>query len=551
MEMNYDEATLRQLEEELDTKIYPGTEIMTDVGTHHFVKSSGSSDRVLVPQPSNDPRDPLNWNKYWKFSAMSLATAVSFSQGLGPLALGPMFPDLMKSFNASLADVVQFTGVCILILGFSNFFWVPVQATFGRRPVLIFSTLICCVSNIWRAKATTYGSYMGACILNGFGAGPAESAQPEIVADIMFLHERGAYNTLYFTAYFGSLMIGPIIAGAMAQHVGWRSFFWFNVGLLGTVFVLLVFFFPETKWHRAHPNELKNSQEASVGVVNESNANESDLEKPTQVTQENLTHEETVERDPYLGRGSPSKRQFHIYQLDGNWIKTLLLNFWIPWKLHLYPIVEFAAFIVSWGASCYLTINLTQSQAFAGPPYNFSSQTIGFFNFAVWIGALIGMVTNGPLSDWISMRATKRNRGIREPEMRLPAMIPYLIISILGNFIVAFGSEYKWDWRVIVIVGYTCAGIQVVALPAIASTYAVDSYKPVAGSIFVTVTVNKNLWGYGFSKFITPWTEEAGYVPPIMLNMCLMVLWCSFGAVFYFFGKRCRKWTAKSDVHTM
>ncbi|GAD92932.1 MFS transporter [Paecilomyces variotii No. 5] len=551
MEMNYDEATLRQLEEELDTKIYPGTEIMTDVGTHHFVKSSKSSDRVLVPQPSNDPHDPLNWNKYWKFSAMSLATAVSFSQGLGPLALAPMFPQLMESFNASLADVVQFTGVCILVLGFSNFFWVPMQATFGRRPVLIFSTLICCVSNIWRAKAMTYGSYMGACVLNGFGAGPAESAQPEIIADIMFLHERGAYNTLYFTFYFGSLMIGPIIAGAMAQHVGWRSFFWFNVGLLGAVFVLLVLFFPETKWHRAHPNELKQSQENSISVVNEMNTNESDLEKPTQVRQENLTREETMERDPWLGRGTPSKRQFNIYQFHENWIKTLLLNFWIPWKLHLYPIVEFAAFIVSWGASCYLTINLTQSQAFAAPPYNFSSQTIGFFNFAVWIGALIGMATNGPLSDWISMRATKRNRGIREPEMRLPAMIPYLIIMIIGNFIVAFGYEYKWDWRVIVIVGYTCAGIQVVALPSIASTYAVDSYKPVAGSIFVTVTVNKNLWGYGFSKFITPWSEEAGYVRPIMLNMCLMTLWCLFGIAFYFFGKRCRKWTAKSDVHTM
>ena len=23
----------------------------------------------------------------------------------------------------------------------------------------------------------------------------------------MFLHERGAYNTMYFTAYFGSLMV--------------------------------------------------------------------------------------------------------------------------------------------------------------------------------------------------------------------------------------------------------------------------------------------------------------------------------------------------------
>lgn len=56
-------------------------------------------------------------------SAMAIATATSFSQGLGPLALAPMFPQLMESFNSDLAGVVQFTGVCILVLGFSNFFW--------------------------------------------------------------------------------------------------------------------------------------------------------------------------------------------------------------------------------------------------------------------------------------------------------------------------------------------------------------------------------------------------------------------------------------------
>lgn len=32
---------------------------MSDVGTHHFVKSSAKSDQVLVPQPSSDPSDPL------------------------------------------------------------------------------------------------------------------------------------------------------------------------------------------------------------------------------------------------------------------------------------------------------------------------------------------------------------------------------------------------------------------------------------------------------------------------------------------------------------
>jgi hypothetical protein len=57
---------------------------------------------------------------------MAISTATSFSQGLGPLALAPMFPQLMESFNSDLAGVVQFTGVCILVLGFSNFFWYAV-----------------------------------------------------------------------------------------------------------------------------------------------------------------------------------------------------------------------------------------------------------------------------------------------------------------------------------------------------------------------------------------------------------------------------------------
>ena len=105
--------------------------------------------------------------------------------------------------------------------------------------------------------------------------------------------------------------------------------------------------------------------------------------------------------------------------------------------------------------------------------------------------------------------------------------------------------------QVIVIIGFTCAGIQIAALPSIAATYAVDSYKPAAGSIFILVTVNKNLWGYGISQFITPWVDKAGYVPPFMANMSLAVLWCSCGVIFWFYGKRFRKWTAKSGVHRM
>ena len=64
-----------------------------------------------------------NWSTYWKASITASATLVSFAQGFGPLAIAPMFLELAEEFDSTLPDVVQFTGVTILVLGFSNFIW--------------------------------------------------------------------------------------------------------------------------------------------------------------------------------------------------------------------------------------------------------------------------------------------------------------------------------------------------------------------------------------------------------------------------------------------
>ena len=112
-----------KIAEELHMELLPGTEIMTDIGSHHFVKSSGKKHRVLVPQPSDNPHDPLNWSTGWKISAIVASSYVTFMQGFGPLSLAPMFGDYIEAFDCTLTDAVQFSGVNILVLGFSNFIW--------------------------------------------------------------------------------------------------------------------------------------------------------------------------------------------------------------------------------------------------------------------------------------------------------------------------------------------------------------------------------------------------------------------------------------------
>lgn len=237
----------------------------------------------------------------------------------------------------------------------------------------------------------------------------------------------------------------------MAITVGFRAFWWFNVAMNGACVLVCLFAFPETKWHRMHPDEMrakgiltpvKTSSQEKVPFE----TIEGDVEKSSPMP--DLSHTATAQRDPYLGKGTPSKQQWKLFQANAHPFKSIFWDLWIPIKLFAFPIIEFASFVVSWSASSFLTINLTQSQAFAAPPYNFSALSVGFTNFALLAGAIIGLFTAGPLSDWVSARATRKNKGIREPEMRLPTMIPYVFIMMLGNFIVAFGFENKWDWRV-------------------------------------------------------------------------------------------------------
>lgn len=290
-----------------------------------------------------------------------------------------------------------------------------------------------------------------------------------IIADVLFLHQRGFHMTLYMVSYFGSLMIGPIIAGVMTEHVNWQSFWWLNVALFAFMIILVIVGFPETKYTARGEYENTEANAVANAAAAADRGEASSTEGSAQVGEEldqtkslapMNTEAEVMAMDPWLHKGYPGKHQYPTFiyprMTKGNLAAALLRDFWIPWKLFAFPIIQFASFVFSWSASNFLVLNLTQTQVFAAPPYNFSNQSIGFTNFAVFAGALVGLVTAGPLSDWVAMRMTIRNNGIREPEMRLLALIPYTILLFLGSLIVALGYEYQWPWPVMIVIGYVC-----------------------------------------------------------------------------------------------
>ncbi|ANB15141.1 Hol1p [Sugiyamaella lignohabitans] len=524
---------------ELEIDMPPGTELMRDTTHIHLTKSHNS---VLVPQPSNDINDPLNWSKKWKFILMVGQFLTAMVHQIGGLSVAPQVPYYMETYDRSLNDVLNFIGIYIITTGLSTIFWVGASTKVGRRPILLTSCGLGIFVALWRALATSYRSQMAAAAIHGIASGPAQTVSGQLVSDVMFLHERGLYMGLFSFAFFAAMTIGPVIAGVMSERYGWRSFWWLDFGLYIFLFVWTLFLIPETKWNRSN-NVMENSPDG-VTEVSVKGSVDNSIEKVTSL------NEDIIIVDEFLYKGSPSRKQFGISHLDRTARKRDMLRpFWVPFKLFFFPIVLWAGFVYSGSASIFLVVNLTQSDNFAASPYNFSSSSVGFTNFATLGGIFIGLVTSGPLSDWLCRWSTKRNNGIREPEMRLPALIPFALCQLLGIVIIALGYEYKWKWPIIVIIGYGLVGIQVASVTTIAATYAVDGYRAVTGDIFVLASLIKDLYAYGLSKWLPTWIQEVGYKTPILVALAVAFIPILLGVLLYFFGKSLRKLSRNSFVH--
>lgn len=51
---------VERIERETHVEILPGTEVMADIAGAHFIHAHNSTNStVLVPQPTDDPHDPL------------------------------------------------------------------------------------------------------------------------------------------------------------------------------------------------------------------------------------------------------------------------------------------------------------------------------------------------------------------------------------------------------------------------------------------------------------------------------------------------------------
>jgi len=220
---------------------------------------------VLVPQPSDDPRDPLNW-PVWKREALfwSLCFTAGVVTSMSTM-LAPGYALLGKQWGVSVNSVASAASFFTLCAGCMMPFESCIAIKYGRRPVFLLSAAVLFICSIWTAVSQGLTSFLVSRVFQGFGAGAFQYLVPTTIGDIYFVHQRGVRVAIWNFAVVGGVNIAHIVNGFIIQspHLGWRWTYWIIAIFLGISLVLMLLFAPETAYETHAAVAVRNFSDVS------------------------------------------------------------------------------------------------------------------------------------------------------------------------------------------------------------------------------------------------------------------------------------------------
>lgn len=198
----------------LSEKGLPGSleEVTVTTENHTSLKHDPTGKIVLVPQPSNDPNDPLNWPAWRKHMfTVSIGIGCGVVGAIGPL-LGPAMVPLAEEFGVPLQRfTLGFTGSLLISLAFGNLFCNSLAMVVGKRPVYLITAVGLLVTTIWSAVAKDFISLAVSRGIQGFCMSPMEALVPASISDVWFVHQRGLQNAIFNLGVLGGINLASPI----------------------------------------------------------------------------------------------------------------------------------------------------------------------------------------------------------------------------------------------------------------------------------------------------------------------------------------------------
>ncbi|KAL4892879.1 major facilitator superfamily domain-containing protein [Aspergillus ambiguus] len=443
--------------------------------------------------------------------------------------LGPKGPN----FGDHIARVSFFYSTTALMQGVGMLFWMPLIIKFGRRPVYIISFVLYVATGLWCGFAKTYSVELAGRIIMGLAAGAGECLGPMTVTDIFFLHERGAAMALYTAALSIGVAAGIIIDGLITISLHWRYIYYVATALIGGVTILVIFTFPETTFDRNRALERERVSGAPAGIITGTKSPVSEHHETA-----NPQASDAKQKPSYIG----TLRIFSGVHTS----ESLLRIFLRPIVLIILPPVLWTSLVFAVTIGFLVAITSNFATAFS-TTYNFAPWQSGLCFVAGFIGSLVGIGFGGQVSDWVADWFTRRNNGIRQPEMRLPSVAIGGVCAPLALILYGVGVNNHVHWMAPT-VALGLLNFSIVQATNVAMVYVIDSYRPAVGEVTVSILAFKAAFGFLLSFYTNPWIDLEGYSKAFGEMACISGVMVLIAIVFYFWGRDIRHKTWKWRV---
>lgn len=505
---------------------------------------------ILVPQPTDSPNDPLNWSfgkKIWNLIILLVITG--FTAGVSNDA-GSTEDSLNELYGISYASMNTGAGVLFIAIGTGTFLMAPFANLYGHKISYIICIFVGLMGSLYFALQKNTADAIINQFFVGWSEACAEAHVQQSISALFFQHQLGSTLTLYMLATSVGTYLGPLIAGFIVESMGFRWVGWLGVFIATGLLITIIFGLHETRFDRHKFSGVINSVRSHDHLDDADekkfikkllgNKNEK-IDQVINVQHSSLNSDTGYNelKKSYLQQIKPITKNPN---LKGTGFKQYLTQLKLMTKVFLFIPVIYGGLL--WGMQdSLLTFYLTvEDDQYYNAPFNYSTNRVAMMNMPCVIGAIIGCMYAGPLSDWFTVWMAKRNNGVMEAEFRLYFLFVPGILAPLGFILFAVSTDKLWNWRVtyfaLGLIGYGFACLGDVGL-----AYLMDAYPEMIIEMMCGVSIINNYMSCVFTFTCSLWLDKMSNTNIFIILGILefLLMMCALPLIIH--GKRIRKYT--------